>query len=302
MSKPTEILDPGDPAVAEIVEKKATCPFLGPAVAGSELALFNSTNNPLARIEEVRELGNTGGGDLGEVLAFFAGGNHALMRGSTGALDEAVPGGFFSLELPGSQGAHPGHSGILLGDPGELDAGRFSQADFARLERHATGGFLERSSVGRFIAENLHGDSNSKVHGRDVVKLLARDIARAFEAGAGAVAKRLEALFGADSEQADRAHRTFEQELTKLMGENHLVGSAGEFGLLFAFLDQSPKTREMENEPALSLDDIRSMFVDKRLPDGWDTWKKSRARWIHHTVALIRSAHAEYGKLTLSAR
>jgi hypothetical protein len=224
------------------------------------------------------------------------------MRGATGALDEAAPGGFFSLELPGSQGAHPGHSGILMGDPDELNAGRFSKDDFARLERHATSGFLQRSSVGRFIAENVQGDPKSKVHGRGIAKLLARDIARVFEAGASAVAKRLESLFGGDSEEADRGHRAFEEELTKLMGENDLVGSAGEFGLLFAFLEQSPKTREMGNEPALSLDDIRSMFVEKRLPEGWDTWKKSRASWIHHTVALIRSAHTEHGKLSSSSR
>jgi len=302
MNRPKEIHDPADLAVAKLVEKKATCPFLGPAVAASELTLYNDTDNPLASIEEVRELGNTGGGDLGEVLAFFARGNHALMRGATGELDQAVPPGFFSLELPGSQGSHPGHSGILQGDPLKLNTGRFSPRDLARLERHATNGFLGRSGVGKFIAENLHGDTSSKVHGADVATLLARDIALVLDAGVDALGRRLESLFGGDTEEADRGLRAFEQQLTKLMGEDNLVGSAGEFGLLFAFLDHSPKTREIAGEPALSLDDVRSMFVDKRLPDGWDTWKKSRVRWIRHTVALVRSAHTEYGKLISSSR
>jgi hypothetical protein len=39
------------------------------------------------------------------------------MRGPSDGLTEAVPNGLFSLELPGSQGSHRGHSGILQGDP-----------------------------------------------------------------------------------------------------------------------------------------------------------------------------------------
>src|SRR6476659_4856547 len=55
-----------------IVEKKATCPFIGATVAQSQLPVRNDKQNPLAAIEDVRELGNTGGGDLGEVLVLFA--------------------------------------------------------------------------------------------------------------------------------------------------------------------------------------------------------------------------------------
>lgn len=83
-------------------------------------------------------MGNEGGGDLGDLLAFFAAGNHALMRNSSGsALDTPVPVGLFSLELPGSQGSHPGHSGILQGNPTALDSGRFSEEDFDRLAKLA---------------------------------------------------------------------------------------------------------------------------------------------------------------------
>src|SRR2546427_5554494 len=112
-------------APSEIVEKKVTCPFLGSAVATGQLVVRNDVANPLASIEDVRMLGNKGGGDLGNLLVFFAAGNHAFMRGQTGRLDQQVPDGLFSLELPGSQGSHPGHSGILQRKPETLDSSPF---------------------------------------------------------------------------------------------------------------------------------------------------------------------------------
>ena len=36
-----------------LVEKKATCPFIGSAVAQGKLAVRNSAENPLASIEDV---------------------------------------------------------------------------------------------------------------------------------------------------------------------------------------------------------------------------------------------------------
>jgi len=134
--------------------------------------------------------------------------------------------------------------------------------------------------------------------------LLARDVAAGIRAG-GIVLR--EELFGAH-DQAVGAHRDLEVMLTKLLAEDNLVGSAGEFGLLMAFLTNSPrtivlKTRDGEpklpfhSEPALSLQEVRGMFMDKRLPVGWDGWKKSRADWVAHTTALVISAGAEYRSL-----
>jgi len=102
---------------AELVTKKATCPFLGSAIATQQLPVRNHPQNPLASVQDVIDLGNTGGGDLGKVLGFFASGNHGRMRsGPAGTLlDTQVPAGLFSLDLPGSQGSHAGHSGILQG-------------------------------------------------------------------------------------------------------------------------------------------------------------------------------------------
>src|SRR6516164_5929045 len=133
-------------ALSAIAEKKATCPFIGTAVVTGRLPVRNEATNPVASIEDVRRLGNTGGGDLGDLLVLFAEGNHAFMRGGSGvALDTPVPPGMFSLELPGSQGSHPGHSGILQGDPRKLDSGRLSVQDFDRLAALAKGGLIKRA-------------------------------------------------------------------------------------------------------------------------------------------------------------
>jgi hypothetical protein len=283
-------------ALDEIVEKKATCPFLGTAVATGQLPVRNEASNPLASIEDAKMLGDTGGGDLGSLLVLFAAGNHAFMRGRTDRLDQHVPDGLFSLELPGSQGSHPGHSGILQGDPETLDSGRLSQTDFARLASRAKDGLLKRSDVGRFIAENLHRDPKAKVFGLRVAELLARDLGHFV----GSVGPDLLTKLARSDEGGDAAHRDLEQKLTRFLGEDNLIGSAGEFGLLFAFLANKPGAREVDGEPALSLEDLQSMFLDKRFPNGWKTWRKTRLDWVINTTSLMVSAGKEY--LTLQRK
>jgi hypothetical protein len=81
-----------------LVERRATCPFIGSAIAQGKLDVRGNAGNPLAAIDDVRRLGNSGGGDLGDLLAFFASGNHALMLGDSGKLDTQVLAGTFSLE------------------------------------------------------------------------------------------------------------------------------------------------------------------------------------------------------------
>jgi hypothetical protein len=277
---------------ALLVERKATCPFLGSAVAQGDLPVRNSAQSPLASIEDIRRLGNTGGGDLGDLLVLFASGNHAFMLGDSGNLDRPVPSGLFSLELPGSQGSHPGHSGILQGHPGQPGSGRLSETDFARLVSRAKDGWIKRSDVGRFIAENLLKDAGCKVFGKKTAMLLAGDFADLMQSAGSTLMRR---LFGKDEAQPN--HRDVEEKLTKLLGEDNMVGSAGEFGLLFAFLANKPGTREVDGEPAVAVQDLKSMFVDKRLPDGWQSWKKSRVDWVTNTTALLISAAKQYRKL-----
>jgi hypothetical protein len=84
------------------------------------------------------------------------------------------------------------------------------------------------------------------------------------------------------------------QPFASLAGSNHLLGSAGEFGLLLAFLHNSPRTRhDPKGDPAFSMDDITAMFEDKRLPDGWETWKKTIWNWLRHTAKLAGRATLE---------
>jgi len=275
---------------ALLVETKATCPFIGSVVAQGKLPVRNDAQDPLASIEDVRGLGNTGGGDLGDLLVLFASGNHALMRSDSGKLDRSVPKGLFSLEFPGSQGSHAGHSGILQSNPETPGSGRLSEADFARLTSRAKDGWVKRSDVGCFIAENLIKDPKSRVFGKNTVALLGSDLVEFVESAGSAL---LSKLFGS-TENATAAHRNTEQKLTKLLGEDDLVGSAGEFGLLFAFLENKPGAKRVGGEPAVAVQDLRAVFAAKRLPDGWETWKKSRIDWVRNTSSLMISAAKEY--------
>jgi len=204
-----------------------------------------------------------------------------------------VPSGLFSLEFPGSQGSHPGHSGILQEDPEIPGSGRLSEGDFARLIGRAKDGRIKRSDVGRFIAENLLKDPKSKVFGKNTTALLASDL---FEFVGTTGSALMTKLSGSD-EAARTTHRDIEEKLTQLLGEDNLVGSAGEFGLLFAFLANKPGAKQVGGEPAVAVEDLKAMFVDKHLPDGWETWKKSRIDWVRNTIGLLISAGKEYRAL-----
>jgi hypothetical protein len=293
MGSTEEKLTLDDAAIGEMVRTKVTCPFLGSAVRQRLLAVRGAAGNPLASIDEVQQLGNSGGGDLGDLLVIFAEGNHAFMRGDAGKLDKQAPGGSFSLELPGSQGSHSGHSGILQGDPMVLGSGRVSQADFDRLAKRAKDGQIKRSDVGRFIAENLVRDPKSKVFEGKTAGLLGLDLGMV---GGAAVAAAVAKLLGS-AEDPSASHREVYEKFTRFTGEDNLVGSAGEFGLLFAFLANKPGAREVDGEPAIALEDVRSMFLERRLPAGWQDWKKRRADWVKHTTGLLHSAAKEYHAL-----
>ena len=263
-----------------LVTTKATCPFIGSAVAQEHLPVLNEAGNPLASVEDVRKLGDSGGGNLGVVLALFAGGNHAKMRDASGNLQQTVPDGLFSLEFPGSQGSHAGHSGILQGDPLKLDSGRLSRADFKRLTDRQVGGLVKRSDFGRFIAENLLNDPNAKVQVGITAALIAAELG---ELVATLLSK-------------GPTHRDVKAKFTKMLGASNLMGSAGEFGLLFAFLAGSPNTKEVDDEPALAVADLEAMFVSKKLPrDG----RNGRSPlWTgRNTTALFVGAATHYHKL-----
>jgi hypothetical protein len=271
-----------------IAKKKATCPFMGSAVRSGDLGVRNSAERPLAAVEDIMVLGDSGGGDLGrKVLQLFAVGNHSRMPGPSGEFDAPTPPGLMSLDLTGSQGAHPGHSGILLGDPTALDAGRFSADDFERLAKHAdANGRISTQAIGEFIAENLARDPNSKV--LPIGRLAGDLFGLADEIGDSLVAR----LLGRHTEQDGVG---LHEKLTRLAGEDNLVGSSGEFGLLFAFLANRPEP-DMEGDPGIRLEDIEQMFVHYRFPSGWETWPKKATDWLHATTKITASATKAYLK------
>jgi hypothetical protein len=269
----------------ELVTRKVTCPFLGAAVATGRLPVRQDARRPLASIEDVRRLGNSGGGDLGEVLVVFAQGNHAFMPGPTGALDQPVPAGLFSLDLPGSQGSHPGHSGILQGDPNVLGSGQFSESEFNRLVSRAQNGLLKRSDVGAYIKENVERDPHAtKFSIRKSLRSVFATLVDAVPAGL----ELLSNVIAGTREGAEQ--RELLEALTSNARASNLLGSAGEFGLLFAFLEHKPGSVSINGEPTLSVEDLALMFKEKRLPAGWDTWPKTKSGWIKNTLALAHSA------------
>jgi hypothetical protein len=280
------------PNFKEMVEKRVTCPFVGSAVMAQRLPVLNTLENPLARIEDVRRLGNTGEGDLGNVLKLFASGNHAFMHGPVDQLNQPVPEGLFCLDFPGSQGSHPGHSGILETDPHHPGSGQFSQLNFDRLKSRATKGFVTRSEVANFIAENLHRDTQSRVSESTVLPLVARNLGQSFDRLRQGL---LDALRGSD--ELSDLHRVLQERVTSFAGDDNLLGSCGEFGLLFAFFANKPGAEKINGEPALSIEDLELMFKHKRLPDGWDTWKKTKIDWVVNSTELMIHANRAYFEL-----
>jgi hypothetical protein len=262
----------------EIAEKMATCPFVGTAVATGQLSVFNTSEIPLAAIDEIARLGDLGGGDLGtRVLKLFARGNHSRWMIPKEGVDPFVPSGMFSLHFGGSQGAHAGHSGILLGDPKEIGRGRLDQAQFDRLAGYAdANGRLSIDSIGDFIADNLKRNPEAQVL---PAWQLIKDIARLLN-------EFKDVVLGGDESGKTEAF----EALTKLLGEDNLAGSAGEWGLLFAFLKNSPNSDDGD----IALSDVEAMFVEKRFPAGWETWNKTALSWIKATLRLTKDASFAY--------
>lgn len=290
----TQVAQLTDAQNTEVVKKKATCPFIGTAVKQGALPVRNNADKPLGSIDDVAKLGNTGpGSDLGEVLKLFAKGNHALMPGMSGKMDLPVPAGTFSLDFPGSQGSHAGDSGILQSDPRAQNSGRFSDEAFAKFLASAKDGHIKRSDIGKFIAHNVMNDPRANAPGLKTAGLLAKDFAKL----AGELAEQGARKATGTSNPVET--RKIYEKLTKLLGEDNLIGSAGEFGLMAAFLANSPNTKQVGGEPAYSVADLTAMFKEKKFPEGWENWKKSSTDWAGSTLALTVSAEKELLKSKL---
>ena len=273
--------------IDQLVQEKATCPFIGPAVRQGTLSVRNSAAEPLANVSELERLGDSGGGNLGSlVLTFFANANHGRLPGADGQFEALVPEGLFSLDFPGSNGAHPGHSGILMGDPTKMDTGRFEKHAFDRLAALADdNGRLTYAAIGRFIADNVERDPDARI-------LPAIDVAKAVlgaadDVVADAINQVLE-FFGHMPDHEDQIKRR--EAIVSLARQDNLIGSAGEFGLLFAFLANRPEAESEKGFDGIRLSDVEAMFKEKELPEGWETWPKDIGDWLHATMQIWREA------------
>lgn len=262
----------------EIANRLATCPFVGAAVSTGELPLFSELETPLARIKTIEALGNTGGGDLGtRVLRLFASGNHCRWVTSDSRNGSLIPEHFFCLNFGGSQGAHAGHSGILLGNPDEIGTGRFSAIQFERLLGHADkSGRLSIDAIGDFIADSLKQDEKTQI-------LPWVDLVRQ--------ATTVLLQFRDTVLTNDPNEKTLVLEaVTNLLGTDHLAASCGEWGLMFAFLKNSPNSDDGD----IAVDDVEIMFVQKQFPVGWEQWEKSSLIWVKATWQLVKDAAFAY--------
>lgn len=258
-----------------LVHKGATCPFMRTAVTDKRVRIRGTIDQPLGDTGDVIHLGNAGGGDLGKVLEFFAHINHNRLNGPGGPTDTPVPDSTFAIWFPGSKGAHPGHSGILMGDPGDPMSGRFSADRLTRLTRDYSTlypdgkRYISRDQIGAFIADNVANDPTSR--GFDL-------------AGMQALASQL----------ADLAQRAAANDPTLLQDVLHLfvtsddlVNSSGEFSLLVTrFADGA----DALGHPVISTDAVESLFRDGVFPAGWDQHPARAADWVWNTLAIAKAA------------
>ena len=106
-----ERITPTDVQLREIARKKAACPFIGPAVRNGDLDVFGSTERPLAAVQEIADLGDSGGGDLGRrVLRLFATGNHRRVPDPVGRFEEPAPDGMIKSRSRRLAGRSPNRS------------------------------------------------------------------------------------------------------------------------------------------------------------------------------------------------
>jgi hypothetical protein len=284
--------------------KIGVCPFVGPKIAQGDLPLYGSKDNPLIKIEDVVRA--AGPGTLGEhVLQVFAEGNQTKMVGSPGKLDAECPAGFMSAHLLGSKGSHGANSGILH-DPLDrrLGAGRRSREDFEWLRSFANAdGKLDVEGMGKAIGARMHEyaplDETVTVAGRAVFSAMGVDVVNVIGHSIPAIAESAENairhLFRREGESDE--HREFIRSLTSLTGENTLIGSAGEWALLFAGWANAPGVRQPDGSVQLDFKQIEPQFFEGRTPEAFANSEKSAIEWAKLTAQITLHAFKEFHRL-----
>jgi hypothetical protein len=289
-----------------IIQKKATCPFVGTALALKRLFVFGSTDKPLARIMGLGSagaIGDTGGGNLSLGFQVVARADHGFDPRHV-----AAPVGMFSLEFPATQGVHFGHSYILTGDPKTPNSGRLNTSNLQRLiGQQGDGGHAEsaddgtlvvrRSQLGKFVAQNVACDPKAVTGGLKQILLMGKDLAALAADTAEAVEAQVDGTLQASDDTKIRA------DLERLLAnDNDILKASGEYGLLTMLLAPSPNARTINGEPALSVEDIENIFVGKRdangnydpltrtFPPNWESTPKTLGAVFKHTIMILHTA------------
>jgi hypothetical protein len=270
-----EGLDLTDEQRDTIINQGATCPFNRTAVKQGAITVGGTPEHPLGSTLDAIALGNAGGGDLGRVMKFFIEINHNVVVGADGATTVPVPANTFSLWFPGSHGAHPGHSGILMGDPSNTRSGRLNIDRLADFESNYSTpypdgkNYISLDQMGQFIAKNVAADPNSRGFNLAGATALARNI----------VSLTARALSGDPNLVDDFLHL--------FVTADDMFDSSGEFALLFARFSDNV---DANGDPLVSTDVVQSLFVDGQFPPGWDQKPAWAMDWIKDSLKIAKSA------------
>jgi hypothetical protein len=283
-----------DAQLMAMVRKKTVCPFIGAAVVSRQLPVFGSVENPWTRATDIRDTANTGGGDFGDLLY-----NIGLVN-LPGAKAPAAPAwalGYSPLALAGSIAAHAGHSGILSGPSDVPNAGRFSQEQWDRLMLRNEGGYITRTNLAKWCAESNLMDKTAKPVG---LARILNDIEYFLKTFAGSMFARHARIESGSKLLTAKELDPLRAGVMAALASN-LFNSAAEMAFLATVLHHSPKTRQAyrDVEFAVSVEDLKSLYIDRRLPKGYTTWPKNKSDFSAHVGPCVKEAAQHYlgGKL-----
>jgi hypothetical protein len=271
-----------------IMVKGTTCPFTRAALKAKKFLVGGTVAQPLGRQSDIVALGDLGdGSDLGSVvLATFMSINHNALVGPGGATLKEVPAGTFSIWYPGSSGAHPGHSGILMGDPSNVASGGYNEAklnDLVDNYSELIGGkrVISMASIGRYIAKNVVNDPNSRFAAAFLSPNVVLDVIR--QVGT-LFLRRTYVWLRSDT---STAVKTYVQDVLHLVITLDDIGnSAGEYSLLFTRFGDG---EDADGYPTVSTDAVVKLFRDGDFPDGWEKRKATAKDWAINTAVIAKN-------------
>jgi hypothetical protein len=195
-----------------------------------------------------------------------------------------VPEDSFSLDLPFSQGSHAGDSSILQE---KLYAPSFSQEAFDRLKPFSKNGYITREQMGEFIAVTVMSDDESTTIGSGTI----------WRSSLGLFSFLGKSFLSFTFARTSEKKREAAAEFTKILGTDNIAGSAGEWALMYALFTHRTDGRRGD---VIYLDEMLEMFRDKKMPEGWENWKRSRGDWAGITFQISKSGYNAFASAKIT--